>query len=168
MMQIKYFSKFKNRNVCIIILVSLLLYTNSTDIFAQSYDAKRVVLTNFIVRMYNNAPFEGVRIVKDYDNSYLLSVLTLDKTKYQTESVMNRVASVKAMSQASRFFNGSNITSELIIHISKKTNDSSENTETIEKIREHSVGYVKALEQLTNFPDVNGRQVFIFYKRIDD
>lgn len=88
------------------ILVSLLLYTNSTDIFAQSYDTKHVVLTNFIVRMYNNAPFEGVRIVKDYDNSYLLSVLTLDKTKYPNESMMNRVASVKAMSQASRFLMG--------------------------------------------------------------
>lgn len=80
---------------------------------------------------------------------------------------MNRVASVKAMSQASRFFNGSNITSELIIRTSEKS-DGSGDTDVIEKIKEHSVGYVKALEQLTNFPDKTGRQVFIFYKKIDD
>lgn len=117
--------------------------------------------------MYNNAPFEGVRVVEDYETYYLLSVLTLDKTKYSNESIMNRVASVKAMSQASRFFNGSNITSELIIRTSEKS-DGSGDTEVIEKIKEHSVGYVKALEQLTNFPDKTGRQVFIFSKKIDD
>ena len=117
--------------------------------------------------MYNNAPFEGVRVVEDYETYYLLSVLTLDKTKYSNESIMNRVASVKAMSQASRFFNGSNITSELIIRTSEKS-DGSGDTDVIEKIKEHSVGYVKALEQLTNFPDKTGRQVFIFYKKIDD
>ena len=136
-------------------------------IFAQGYKVEKTALTNFLVRMYNNAPFEGVRVVEDYETYYLLSVLTLDKTKYSNESIMNRVASVKAMSQASRFFNGSNITSELIIRTSEKS-DGSGDTDVIEKIKEHSVGYVKALEQLTNFPDKTGRQVFIFYKKIDD
>ena len=136
-------------------------------IFAQGYNVEKTALTNFLVRMYNNAPFEGVRVVEDYETYYLLSVLTLDKTKYSNESIMNRVASVKAMSQASRFFNGSNITSKLIIRTSEKS-DGSGDTDVIEKIKEHSVGYVKALEQLTNFPDKTGRQVFIFYKKIDD
>lgn len=152
---------------CIISRIAcILLYIQSVS--GQNYNSDNIALTNFLVRMYHNAPFEGIRIVKDYDNSYLLSVLTLDNTKYPNESIMNRVASVKAMSQASRFFNGSKITSELIIYISEKSKDSSRDTETIEKIHEHSVGYVKALELLTNFPDVNGRQVFIFYKRIGE
>lgn len=148
-----------------LLVILLLLYIPYSQ--AQSYDANRISLTNFLVRMYNNAPFEGVRIVEDYETYYLLSVLTLDKTKYSNESIMNRVASVKAMSQASRFFNGSNITSELIIRTSEKS-DGSGDTEVIEKIKEYSVGYVKALEQLTNFPDKTSRQVFIFYKKIDD
>lgn len=128
---------------------------------AQSYNSDRISFTNFLIRMYNNAPFEGVRVVNDYDNAYLISVLTLDKGIYKTEGVLNRVASVKAMAQASRFFNGSNITQDMIIRTSKKS-ESTSDMEIIENIRENSVGYVKALEQLTNFVRKDGLLVFIF------
>ena len=133
----------------------------SLNINAQGYNSDRVAFTNFLVRMYNNAPFDGVRAVEDYDDIYLISVVALDKAKYKTESVMNRVAGVKAMSQASRFYNGSNITSDLIIRTNEKS-DGSTDTEVIETIREHSVGYVKSMEQLTNFTRKDGLQVFIF------
>ena len=80
---------------------------------------------------------------------------------------MNRVASVKAMSQASRFFNGSNITSDIIIRTSEKS-DGSSDTEIIENIKENSVGYVKQLEMLTNFPSKDdGWQVFMYFKKLD-
>ncbi|GHT53030.1 hypothetical protein AGMMS49982_14860 [Bacteroidia bacterium] len=134
--------------------------------FAQSYNEEKTALTNFLKRMYETAPFEGVRVVDDYDHTYLLSVLSLDTSKQPNESAMNRVASVKAMSQASRFFNGSNITSDMIIRTSEKS-DGSGDTEIIETIKENSVGYVKALEQLTNFKGKEGWQVFIFYKKIE-
>ena len=128
---------------------------------AQGYNDDRTAFSNFLIRMYNNAPFEGVRAVNDYDNAYLISVLALDKNKYKTEAVLNRVASVKAMANASRYFNGSNITQDMIIHTTEKS-DGTSDTEIIEKIRENSVGYVKALEQLTNFKRKDGQQVFIF------
>lgn len=128
---------------------------------AQSYNNDRVAFTNFLIRMYNNSPFEGVRAVNDYDNAFLISVLALDKEKYKTESTLNRVASVKAMAQASRYFNGSNITQEMIIHTTEKS-DGTSDTEIIENIRENSVGYVKALEQLICFQRKDGLQVFIF------
>lgn len=143
------------------ILTILLLTIASISIYAQGYNSDKVAFTNFLVRMYNNAPFDGVRAVEDYDDIYLISVVALDKVKYKTESAMNRVASVKAMSQASRFFNGSNITSDLIIRTNEKS-DGSTDTEVIETIREHSVGYVKSMEQLTNFTRKDGLQVFIF------
>ncbi|MDE5757931.1 MAG: hypothetical protein K2H85_04890, partial [Allobaculum sp.] len=108
---------------------------------AQSYGQERTALVNFLVRMYEDAPFEGVKAVSDYDKSYLMSVVKLDKTKYKNDSELNRVASVKAMSQASRFFNGSNITEDLIIRTSERS-DGMSDTEIIENIREHSVGYV--------------------------
>lgn len=136
-------------------------------VYAQSYSSDKVSFTNFLVRMYNNAPFEGVRAVDDYDHAYLISVLALDKAKYKTDAILNRVASVKAMAQASRYFNGSNITQDMIIHTSEKA-DGSSDTEIIENIREHSVGYVKALEQLTNFTREDGMQVFIFIKMLDE
>jgi rRNA-processing protein FCF1 len=142
-----------------LLLIGLL--TNCNELFAQSYNIDRIAFTNFLIRMYNNAPFEGVRAVNDYDSAFLISVLALDKSKYKTESILHRVASVKAMAQASRYFNGSDITQDMIIHTSEKS-DGTNDTEIIENIREHSVGYVKALEQLTNFTRSDGLQVFIY------
>lgn len=128
---------------------------------AQNYNSDRVAFTNFLIRMYYNAPFEGVRAVNDYDDGFLISVLSLDKGKYPTEAILNRVASVKAMAQASRFFNGSNITQDMIIHTTEKA-DGTSDTEIIENISEHSVGYVKALEQLTSFQGKDNQQIYIF------
>ncbi|KKB59381.1 hypothetical protein [Parabacteroides gordonii] len=133
---------------------------------SQNYNSDKRILTNFIIRMYNNAPFEGVRIVNDYDNAYLISVLSLDKTKYRTEAVLNRIASVKAMAEATRFLNGSTISQEMIIHTKEKA-DGSSDSEWIETIRENSVGYVQSLEQLTNFTRKDGMQVYIYIKQID-
>jgi hypothetical protein len=111
--------------------------------------------------MYESAPFDGVRAVEDYDNAYLMSVVKLDKAKYKTEAALNRVASVKAMSQASRFFNGSSMTDDMIIRTTQNS-DGTSDTEITENIREHSAGYVKQLELLSNFPVGDGQQVFIF------
>lgn len=148
-----------------LILVLFLFAIQNT--FAQSYNSDKVAVTNFLIRMYNDAPFEGVRVVDDYEQANLVSVLALDKAKYKTDAILNRVASVKAMAQASRYFNGSNITQDLIIHTSEKA-DGSNDTEIIENIRENSVGYVKQLEQLTNFTREDGLQVFIFIKELEN
>lgn len=143
------------------ILITIVILISCLGINAQSYNQEKTALTNFLVRMYENAPFDGVKAVEDYENAYLMSVVKLDKEKYKTEAALNRVASVKAMSQASRFFNGSDITDDMIIRTTEKA-DGTSDTEIIENIREHSVGYVKQLEHLTNFPSNDGQQVFIF------
>lgn len=135
-------------------------------IFAQGYNQERTALANFLTRMYENSPFEGVRVIDDYEHQYLMSVLLLDPSKYgNNESTMNRVAGVKAMSQASRFFNGSQITSDLIIRTSEKS-DGSADTEMIETINENSLGFVKSLEMLTCFDNDKGQRVFIFITEI--
>ena len=150
-----------------IVFVALVILMGSVS-NAQSYNQEKTALTNFLIRMYENAPFEGVRAVDDYEQQYLISVLTLDPTKYGgNESAMFRVAGVKAMSQASRFFNGSNITSDLIIRTSEKS-DGTADTEMMETIKENSVGFVKALELLTNSTLPDGRMVFIYYTPINN
>jgi len=146
---------------------SLLLLFVALGVHAQSYSSDKVSFTNFLVRMYKDAPFEGVRAVNDYDNAYLISVLVLDKGKYKTESVLNRVASVKATAQASRYFNGSSITSDMVIRTTEREGGKTD-TEIIENINEHSIGYVCALEQLTNFTRKDGLQVFIFIKQLEN
>ena len=137
----------------------------ATQLFSQSYNQEKMALTNFLIRMYENAPFEGVRVVDDYEHKYLISVLSLETAKYENESQMNRVASVKAMSQASRFFNGSRIT-DLVIRTTTAQSNGETETELIESINEHSFGYVQSLEQLTNFSDGNGRTTFIYSSEI--
>ena len=149
------------KKLCIVITMCVV----SISVMAQGYNTERTALTNFLVRMYENIPFEGVRAVDDYEQQYLISVLTLEKAKYPNESAMYRVAGVKAMSQASRFFNGSSITSDLIIRTTEKS-DGTGDTEMIETINEKSVGFVKSLELLTNFDIENGRMVFIYFTPI--
>lgn len=88
-------------------------------------------------------------------------------TNKRIESIINRVASVKAMAQASRYLNGSNITQDMIIHTTEKS-DGTSDTEIIENIHENSVGYVKAMELLTNFVRSDGKQVFIFASKLNN
>jgi hypothetical protein len=131
--------------------------------YSQSINDDKTALTNFIKRMYNSAPFEGVKVIDDYDHQYFVSVISLEKAKYPTESMMFRVAQVKGQSQASTFFNGSTISSDLIIKTTEKENATT--TETIETIKENAIGFVKSMELLTNFDNTDGkRMVFIFYK----
>lgn len=149
-----------------IIVVIALICTAGLCSFAQNYNEEKTAMTNFIVRMYKANPFEGVKVFTDYEYSYLLSVLSLDPTKYPNASALNRVAGVKAMSQASRYFNGSEVTSDLIVR-SVEHSDGNIDSEIIENIKEKSNGYVNALELLTSFKGNDQRMVFIFYKAIE-
>ena len=133
---------------------------------AQGINADKTALTNFIIRMYNHATFD-VKVVEDYDHHYLVSAVVLNPTKYGgNESTMMRVAVVKAVSQASRYFNGSSITADLLI-TTKEDAEGNANTEIIEKIKENTVGYVNQLEHLSNFTNDEGKQVFLYMKQID-
>jgi len=150
----------------ILIILNLLL---SISAYGQSFNEDKTSMTNFIKRMYKAAPFEGVKIIDDYDHQYLVSVLSLDKTKYTNPSIMNRVAQVKAQSQASTYLNGSNINMDLVVKTrEQKTGEKTETVvESIESIKENAVGFSQGLELLTNFDDEQSkRMVFIYYREI--
>jgi 6-pyruvoyl-tetrahydropterin synthase len=120
--------------------------------------------------MYLSSPFEGVKIVDDYDHQYLVSVISLEKAKYTSESTMNRVAQVKAQSQASTFLNGATISMDMII-TTKETKDSTNNVttivETVEQIKQNSVGFSQGLELLINFDNSdNLSMVFVYIREL--
>lgn len=149
--------------VIIIIIVSIKSY-------GQGFSDEKVSLTNFIKRMHTAKPFEGVKIVDDYDHQYLISVISLEKVKYTSESIMNRVAQVKAQSQASTFLNGATISMDMVI-TTKETKDSTNNVktivETVEQIKQNSVGFSQGLELLTNFDNADSlRMVFIYIREL--
>ena len=150
------------------ILLLMMLSCISAMMNAQSFDQERIALAKFIERMYNNSPFEGCRIVDDYDNSYLLSVVELDKSKYKTSSVMNRVAQVKSQRNAGEFFNGTQSYSEITIRTPKSEEKGDrEMAETYEIIRTNSTGFVQQMALLTNFESSNGLMVFVYYKKVN-
>ena len=133
---------------------------------AQSFNEDKIAFSNFVKRMYTATPFEGVKIVDDYDHQYLVSVISLEKAKYTNKSIMNRVAQVKAQSQASTFLNGATISMDMVI-TTKETKDSTNNVktivETVEQIKQNSVGFSRGLELLTNFYDSNNfRMIYIY------
>jgi len=152
----------------LIVILALMLSSIS---YGQGFNDDKIALTNFIKRMYNSSPFEGVKLVEDYDNEYIISVLSLEKGS-KSSSILSRVAQVKAQRQVSTFFNGAVITSEFIIKTTETKADSAEvqtTVETIERIKENSVGFVNGLELLTNFGIEEGnRMLFIYLKKIDE
>ena len=138
---------------------------------AQSFNNDKTAFSNFLKRMYTVSPFEGVKIVDDYNHQYLVSVISLEKAKYTSESTMNRVAQVKAQSQASTFLNGASISMDMII-TTKEIKDSTNNlkiiTETVESIKQNSVGFSQGLEFLTSLASQdNLRTVFIYIRKLE-
>ena len=151
-------------------LLLSILFATVTIANAQSFNDDKPAFANFIKRMYNSSPFEGVKIVDDYNHQYLVSVISLDKSKYTNVSIMNRVAQVKAQSQASTFLNGATISMDMVI-TTKETKDSTNNVktivETVEQIKQNSSGFSQGLELLTNFDNVDGKRgVFVYMREI--
>jgi hypothetical protein len=150
----------------IVVLLNLLFLVFNTH--SQSFNDEKVSLTNFVKRMYSSKPFEGVKIVDDYDHQYLVSVISLEKAKYTSEATMNRVAQVKAQSQANTFLNGSTISMDMVIS-TKETKDSTNKTttiiETVEQIKQNSMGFSQGLELLTNFDNSDELRIVFIYSR---
>jgi hypothetical protein len=118
--------------------------------------------------MYSASPFDGVKLVDDYDHQYLVSVLSLDKAKYSDPSIMNRVAQVKAQSQASTFLNGATISMDMVITTTEvKGKPDSTIVQTVEQIKQNSLGFSKGLELLTNFDQADSKKmVFIYFREM--
>lgn len=154
----------KNLLLLLVILVSIKSY-------GQGFSDEKVSLSNFIKRMYAAKPFEGVKIVDDYDHQYLVSVISLEKAKYTSEATLNRVAQVKAQSQASTFLNGATISMDMVITTKESKDSANNNTtivETVEQIKQNSFGFSQGLELLTNFDNTNSlRIVFIYFRELN-
>jgi len=135
---------------------------------AQSFNDDKTIFANFIKRMYTTSPFEGVKVVDDYEHQYLISVLSLEKAKYTSNpSAMDRVAQVKAQSQANTFLNGATISSDLIIKTTEQKSKDSTSVivETIETIKQNAMGFTRGLELLTNFENKDGKRMVYVYMR---
>jgi hypothetical protein len=118
-------------------------------------------LSTFIKLAYKKQPFEGAKIIAAPKSNYFVSVVSLDPKKYTSESLMDRVALIKAKQQANTLFNGSTISSDIIIQTEVLTG----NTVSTESIREQSMGFVEGLETLLKYIE-NDKKVYIFYREL--
>jgi len=134
---------------------------------AQSFNEDKTAFTNFVKRMYSSAPFEGVKVIEDYDHQYLVSVISLEKAKYSNPSMMNRVAQVKAQSQASTFLNGADISMDFVVRTTETSISDSTSTvmETIESIKQNARGFSQGLELLTTFENLDATRTVFVYSR---
>jgi hypothetical protein len=118
-------------------------------------------LSDFVKAAYKKQPFNGAKIIAAPKCNYFISVIALETHKYTSESMMDRVALIKAKQQANTLFNGSIISSDIII----KTDNATSVTTSTEIIREQSMGFVEGLETLLKYT-VNENKVYIFYREL--
>ena len=148
-------------------IVLLMVMTITSQLFAQSYDQERVALRNFLVRMYKVNPFEGVKIVSDYENYYVLSAVLV---KIGTsESTTNRIAQVKSQRQVSQYLNGIiTIESETIVRTTQNAKEEKTIEEITDVIREHSIGFTKAMEALATIDVSNNQKCYMFFRKVEE
>jgi hypothetical protein len=82
---------------------------------------------------------------------------------------MSRVASMKAQAQASNFLNGAQINAETIIKTTESKDTSGKQqtiTETIEKIKMNSAGFVQGMQLLNSFDATEPKTIFIYSSQI--
>ena len=148
-------------------IVLLMVMTITSQLFAQSYDQERAALRNFLVRMYKASPFEGVKIVSDYENYYVLSVVLVKNGT--SESTTNRIAQVKSQRQVSQYLNGIiTIESETIVRTTENAKEEKTIEEITDVIREHSIGFTKAMEVLATIDVSNNQKCYMFFRKVEE
>ncbi len=118
-------------------------------------------ISDFIKICYKKQPFDGAKIISAPSNNYFVSVIALDFQKYSSESMMDRLALLKAKQQANTLFNGSVLSSDIVI----QTEETTGKTVSTESIREQSMGFVEGIELLSKYV-VSEKKVFVFYKEL--
>lgn len=149
----------------LIIVLNIMLVVN---VYSQSYNQERVALRNFLVRLYKSEPFEGVKIVSDYNNNYLLSIVLIANNG-QSESIRNRIAQVKSQRQVSQFLGGLVTSqSETIIRTTENVKERKSIEEITDIIKESSIGFTKAMEVLTVIDAQDSQKCYMFYRKIEE
>ena len=150
-------------------IIALLLFSSS--IYSQDIGGNKVGVGNFVRRMYNSQPFEGVKILQTQEGvDYMISVVALKNDSSKTESIKSRIASIKAKAFVSQYLNGSNISNEVIVVTTEQRNKDSTITksELKETLKETSIGFIEGgMELIINFESNDSKNIiYIYYTKI--
>jgi len=145
------------------ILFSFTMLFCSLSVFPQEYNADLNALGQYVQRMYLNEPFEGVRVIEDYDNCFLI-VIT-EEYVTSNDYAGNRKAEVKALSKANEFLNGAHISQNTVVFTHQDSNGYSYD-EIEDFIEARSMGYVQTMQMLSTFNNSDGKKVYIYCKKL--
>lgn len=155
----------RSRVNLLVLLVTLCAGLSLCQLMAQTIDLERQSIGRYAQRMYENTSFEGIQLVDANGGQYIIAILSLDEKDYRSRSTMNRVATVKANSMISKYFNGSNVVSSSIVHLEYDSDSLVVNSTIEDSIREVSMGQVKAVE-LFSASQYNNLSVYVFGRKI--
>lgn len=132
-------------------------------LIAQSYNTELNYLSQYVQRMYSNAPFQGARVISDIGKCYLISVVS--EQAAGNDYAIQRKAEVKAMRFANEYLNGVHISSNTILHTEQSSNGYTR--EEIEDfIESRSMGYIQQMQVISTFIDEKDKKVFVFCKEL--
>ena len=159
----------KNRILAILLCIFTISAIAQADFQDNTTTNKNKESAKYITNLYNENPFEGVKIIEGKDVSYLISLSIQVVSNHKTSSTKNRVAQIKARRNAMVFLNGSNITSETIIKTGETiTNNNVTYYDTyMDEIKENAAGFLDGMQVLTTFTSNNGKEyIYIIYKKL--
>lgn len=82
---------------------------------------------------------------------------------------MNRIAQVKSQRQVSQYLGGlTTIESKTIIRTTEDTKTGKTAEELTDIIKEHSIGYTKAMEVLTVLDGKDNQKCYMFFRRVEE
>jgi len=121
-------------------------------------------LESFITEIINKKAIDGAKIISAPNNKYIISTISLENAKYTSPEMRDKVAFMKAKQQVNSMFNGSTITSDLII----RTDETDKHTEVTnsETIREQSMGFIQGLELLFGKEIIQNKTTYVYYSKI--
>ena len=141
----------------------------SSNYQAKVIKKKNEKLAAYITNLYNESPFEGVKIVEEKDVSYLVSLTVQVISSHKTSSARNRVAQIKARRNAMVFLNGSNITTETILKTGETVTDNNVSyyESYFDNIKENAAGFLDGMQVLTTFNSNTGKEyIYVIYKKL--
>ena len=121
-------------------------------------------LESFVLTTLKKKQFDGARIVSAPNNKFLISLVTLDNSKYTSPEMQDKAAHMKAKQFANSLMNGSTITSDVILRTDE--NDNSTEVTSTEIIKEHSMGFINGLELLVATKIQENKTTYIYFSKI--
>ena len=121
-------------------------------------------LESFTTAIIKKKSIDGAKIVSAPGNKYIISIITLENTKYTSAEMRDKAAFMKAKQLVNTLVNGSTITSDQIIRTDE--NDIRTEITSTEIVKEHAMGFIQGLELLFAKEITQNKTTYVYYSKI--